>query len=818
MNESIQPDDPRLTAYALGELEGEEAALIAAAVAADPALAAVVEDVQAMAGSLEDVFAAEPAPAVTPLDLPRIETETERAKDLGKIVRFPYYWVSGLAAAAFAVLIAVRSTQDQFAPREEVIRYDLDLGEAAQPEVAPMALPAPDFMQQAEKLQREAVEIDDANVVTLSPFEVSADADNQGYTAATTLAGNRLNTELRDVGNAVTVISSQFLTDIAATDNESLLQYTTGTEVGNIQGNFAGIGDGTQPAVQNFYNNPNGNTRVRGLTAASNEPGTTFRVGSYGSASDQADMNRVLVDDQLAVRVAEVRQQAPAVREATFSVRMADPVLMAPPPAPPLATEGYTPIDETGFQRVLDHPLSTFAVEADTASYANVRRFLTSGSLPPADAVRIEELINAFPYDYSPPAAGTDAPFAAHLEVAAAPWAPEHQLVRVGLKGRDLSAADRGPANLVFLLDVSGSMNQPNKLPLVKAALRLLVGQLRADDRVAIVTYAGSSGLALPSTPVSQGGEILASLDNLRAGGSTNGAMGIHLAYDVARANFVAGGVNRVILCTDGDFNVGVTNVGDLGRLVEEKRETGVFLTALGFGMGNYQDDTLEQLANKGNGFYGYIDTEKEARRLLVEQVNGTLAVIAKDVKIQVEFNPARVAAYRLIGYENRRLAAEDFNNDAVDAGEIGAGHTVTALYEIVPTGAELPTIGAVDDLKYQFARPANAMAAAEPDFVNELLTVKVRAKAPDSDESRRWDFPLSAGPANFAGASPDFRFAASVAGFGLVLRDSAFKGTATFAQIVAWAESAIGPDLGGHRREFLQLVRRAEALAGAQG
>ncbi|MCC6415667.1 MAG: von Willebrand factor type A domain-containing protein [Opitutaceae bacterium] len=347
--------------------------------------------------------------------------------------------------------------------------------------------------------------------------------------------------------------------------------------------------------------------------------------------------------------------------------------------APDYNTENYTHTPETGFVRVADQPLSTFSADVDTASYANVRRFLNEGRLPPKDAVRIEELLNYFPYRYATPT--NDVPFGATLEVASAPWAPEHRLVRIGLKGREIATAARPPANLVFLLDVSGSMNAPNKLPLVKAAMRLLVERLRPDDRVAIVTYAGNAGLALPSTPARKAAEILAAVDALQPAGSTHGAMGIQLAYDIAKANFVSGGINRVVLCTDGDFNVGVSDEGGLVRMIGEKAKSGVFLSVLGFGMGNYQDATLESLADKGNGNYGYIDSKREAEKLLVEQINGTLVTIAKDVKLQVEFNPTQVERYRLIGYENRRLRKEDFADDQVDAGEIGAGHTMTALY-----------------------------------------------------------------------------------------------------------------------------------------
>ncbi len=490
---------------------------------------------------------------------------------------------------------------------------------------------------------------------------------------------------------------------------------------------------------------------------------------------------------------------------------------LVPAEEPAAGSESYAGVRESGFVEVESAPLSTFSIDVDTASYANLRRFIQAGQRPPRDAVRVEELINYFPYRYAPPSADSDAPFAAQLSVASAPWAPAHRLVRVGIKGREFAPEARPAANLVFLIDVSGSMSSANKLPLVKSSLRQLLGRLRADDRVAIVTYAGASGLALPSTPVSRREEILASLDRLESGGSTNGGMGIHLAYDIAKANFRPEGVNRVILCTDGDFNVGVTGREELLSLIQEKARARVFLTVLGFGMGNLKDATLEMLADKGNGTYGYIDSEREARKLFVEQVQGTLATIAKDVKIQVEFNPARVAAYRLVGYENRALAKEDFNNDQVDAGEVGAGHTVTALYEIVPVGAAASGVEAgearpeVDPLKYgprkKTAPVRRAPPAGEAEAA-ELLTVKIRYKAPDADVSRKLEFPLVDRGARFESADADFRFAAAVAAWGMLLRGSPHAGSATHADVLRWAEGGLADDAGGHRSEFLELVR----------
>ncbi len=468
-------------------------------------------------------------------------------------------------------------------------------------------------------------------------------------------------------------------------------------------------------------------------------------------------------------------------------------------------TEEYSHIADNPFLRVTDQPLSTFSIDVDTAAYANVRRYLTQGSLPPADAVRIEELVNYFRYDYRKPSA--DDPFAVNLEVHAAPWQPKHRLVRIGLRGREIAHEQRPVSNLVFLIDVSGSMNEPAKLPLVKQSLRMLVDQLGEPDHVAMVVYAGSSGLVLPSTSGVKKDQILAALDKLQAGGSTNGGQGIQLAYRVAEENFIKGGTNRVILCTDGDFNVGVTSEGELVRLIEDKRKSGVFLSVLGFGRDNYADARMQQLADKGNGNASYIDTVAEARKVLVEEMSGTLITIAKDVKIQVEFNPSKVSAYRLVGYENRMLAAQDFNDDAKDAGEIGAGHQVTALYEIVTTGQDVP--GAmIDPLKYQQEAPAGAAAS------DDLLTVKLRYKDPEGSESAKIEVALTDPGSDAEVASADYDFAASVAAFGMLLRNSEHKGQASWDLAIELALEGLEFDPNGYRRECVELMRKAKALS----
>jgi Ca-activated chloride channel family protein len=473
-------------------------------------------------------------------------------------------------------------------------------------------------------------------------------------------------------------------------------------------------------------------------------------------------------------------------------------------------TAAYDHIVENPFLAAKDNPLSTFSIDVDTASYSNIRRFINEGSLPPKDAVRVEEMINYFTYDYAQ--ASDDKPFAVHVDLASCPWETSHRLVRIGLKGKEIATDKRGPSNLVFLLDVSVSMMPPERLPLVKQAMRLLVEKLTESDRVAIVVYAGASGLALPSTTGDHKEQILEALDNLQASGSTNGAEGIQLAYKTVADNFIQGGVNRVILATDGDFNVGVTSQGDLIRLIEEKAKSGVFLSVLGVGTDNLKDSTMQKLADKGNGNYAYLDSLDEARKVLVQQMNGTLVTIAKDVKIQVEFNPARVASYRLIGYEKRMLRKEDFNNDKVDAGEIGAGHTVTALYEVVLVGATNPAanVPPVDPLKYS----SNEISTSKPSTSsNEMLTVKLRYKKPAGDKSELVERAVTDTDGKFENAPVDLKFAAAVAEFGMILRDSEYRGNGTFAAVLEWAQEGKGSDANGYRAGFIELVRKAQVL-----
>ncbi|MGA3006493.1 MAG: von Willebrand factor type A domain-containing protein [Opitutaceae bacterium] len=747
MNDTkLSPDDPRLTAYALGELEGAERTAVEAMLKNDAAAQAAVEEIRATAQQIEAALAAEAAaPEIVPPITAKLLTPYAPAR---KLVPFPYWLVGGLAAACLAVVLTLheqsavrlaRQERADLAARQEAMDRKATIHRVSMKSAAPTADKIPSGYtevilnspagannppaqlavadQPAAPANKQAVESPAADeTIKLPTFEVTA-SKTTGYQAANSVSGTRVNTKIAELPFSISAVSEKTMRDLGGTRVDA-----SGTAVTNSAGYVS-----PPRAVSGEFN-----------------------------------------------------------------------------------TEAYAYHADNEFLSVAQNPLSTFALDVDTASYANVRRFLQAGQRPPADAVRIEELVNYFPYAYEAPRG--EAPLAATLEVAAAPWAPAHRLVRIGLKARDVTAAARPAANLVFLIDVSGSMDEPDKLPLLQQSLRLLLGQLRADDRVAIVTYAGESSLALPSTPASHRREIAEVLDALHAAGSTNGGRGLELAYDIAKANFITGGVNRVILATDGDFNVGLTDEGGLVRLVEEKARSGVELTALGFGTGNYKDAMFKQLADKGHGNYGYVDTPDEARKLLAEQVGGTLVTVARDVKAQVEFNPAKVVAYRLIGYDDRVLKKEDFNHDAITAGEVGAGRTVTALYEIVPAGAEPPATPGVDALKY--GKAERREPRVERPESAELLTVKVRYTPPEGGASRRLEFPLTDRGAAFAEASADFKFAAAVAGFGMILRDSPYKGSATWAAVEQWAGQGLGTDAGGWRAEFVGLVRQAGKLS----
>ena len=541
----------------------------------------------------------------------------------------------------------------------------------------------------------------------------------------------------------------------------------------------------------------------------------TVRAIGYQSASRtiKLESDSVVADFQLSVdamRLQEVIVTGAAAGNPGVVIRGAASLPFTAANAPQHLSGRNRPVDNTeSYDRIVDNPflgahdnpLSTFSVDVDRASYSNVRRFVAEGQRPPKDAVRIEELVNYFAYEYPEP--DQRHPFSVTTEVARAPWHAEHMLVRIGLQARRISIGDMPPNNLVFLVDVSGSMQSPDKLPLVKRALQLLVQQLREQDRVAMVVYAGAAGLVLAPTSGAHKGVILAAVEALEAGGSTAGGEGIRLAYDVAKRYHMPNGNNRVILATDGDFNVGASSDAEMERLIEEKRKQGTFLSVLGFGQGNLKDSKMETLADKGNGNYAYIDDIAEAKKVFGAEMGGTLLTLAKDVKLQVEFNPEKVASYRLIGYENRLLRKEDFDDDTKDAGEIGAGHSVTALYEVVPKGTPSGA-SAPEPLRYQ------TVAETRRDYGNELMYVKLRYKLPDANTSRWLDHVVVSSQPGIG--STDLRFAASVAAFGMILRDSEYRGSATLDDVLRLARGAVGEDEGGYRAEFVRLVEQVKA------
>ncbi len=777
-------DEPKLTAYALGELGTQERAAIERRLAEDPKARQQVEETIAFAVQLGSALRAEEAPELRAEQLRAIR---EAARKQRKVIAFPAWLTraavplaaaAGVALAGWFAIPAFRGAQPspegnmaeaagQPESREAWLERATRLAEesldrsakvaAGDSPAAATTLPPAPAMRRIERIdsatidgvtRRETLTLTPPVVVgqeiTLAPSARPTGGDRGGRQLAEMEAmPDSRGTDVADLiqnrgqlGSAEAKAAPAQLTDLMARAAE--VPAPPAPDRGGVHRGAVTLGLAPQSAAGGAL----------GLPAAA--PAQARAGGAVVPSAPMARMGGVMVATEAAPAAgggiagadsyaataggALATAEQPVAREGgQLARRLMVEVMPHPvPPAPelpmvvgkpvrPFNTETYDKIEDNAFLDVTQNPLSTFSIDVDTGSYANVRRFLRAGQLPPAGAVRIEEMLNYFEYDYPPAPEGK--PFSVSVDVVGAPWNAKHQLARIGLKGREIDPANRPPCNLVFLLDVSGSMNQPNKLPLVKQAMKILLEQLGEKDRVAIVTYAGASGLALPSTPADRKRDIREAIDELRPGGSTNGAAGVQLAYDIAKANFIPGGANRVILATDGDFNIGVTSRDELLRLIEEKAKSNVFLTVLGFGMGNLKDATLEQLADKGNGTYGYIDDEREAKRLFARHATGSLVTIAKDVKIQVEFNPARVGAYRLIGYENRALRAEDFNDDKKDAGEIGSGHTVTALYELVPPG-EAMGLPKVDELKYQQA--AKAAPAAKSD---EIMTVKLRYK-----------------------------------------------------------------------------------------
>lgn len=775
---TLDANDPRLTAYVLGEFDGDELADVEAQIARSETLRVAVEDIRATADLLKKNLQNEPFLMLSHNQHALIESRIaeppfsheERGLKLNRVSFLRRHWIPTALAASLAVAFG--------------------LGYFSLPNLMSSAVRARQDIASALEKRHSTTDLPKApsNNESLQPNQRAKQKESGGPTVV--VVEGKAELDPKSAANWLCDLKKEIKSDPAARAAEGKTSKSS---------NYVGGSDGL--AVEK---------RVKGI-------GTTGKLNiDYDSTLGAFIVQKGNAADPLGWGM-------PA-HASEFDEETQRYGWMAglPPDAMEWAQgESYDHVVENPFLLVLNQPLSTFSIDVDTASYSNVRRFLTSGRLPPRDAVRIEELVNYFDYDYPPPT--DEHPFSVNVEVADCPWASTHRLARIGIKGMDFGVDERPPANLVFLIDVSGSMQPPNRLPLLQQALRMLVDGLSPNDSVAIVVYAGASGLVLPSTPCRNKGGILSALDNLRAGGSTNGGAGIQLAYDTAADNFIKGGVNRVILATDGDFNVGVTDRGNLLSLIEEKAKSGVFLTVLGVGMGNLKDATLETLADKGNGNYAYIDTLNEAQKVLVDQIGGTLVTIAKDVKIQVEFNPAEVSAYRLIGYENRLLAAQDFNDDKKDAGEIGAGHTVTAFYEIVSAGeqTDLPTI---DPLKYQAlaldapaddGTPRGLTPAAQS---GELMTVKLRYKLSDGDTSTLIEVPVVDGGATFADSSDDFAFALSVASFGMLLRGSPHGANFNYAFVRELADAARGNDAFGYRAEFIDLVDRAAALDSTRG
>jgi len=790
----ITPDDPKLTAYALGELDEAGRAAIEAELEKSPECRQAVEEIRQSAAMLAEEFSTEELPDLTFARQRSIENQLRKPAERTPLFSWQRLLFYGAAASVVVVLGAMllptvskskRPANEMVSLRENPQRRQ----PAAEPPV-PFSTESPALVgrtkDRAIPLQHE---------VTIPVAE--------SVPPATQLKRE----ETADMGS---VASSQSSEAQLRKNYEAAL---------NFKNSVAQSSSSLDRRAAPGFDQPNPNPQTpaplvhdRFVESSATIVTANGRGGGGGGGGRLSAGEGFDFASQPPARQDGVKQTA---GDRSYSFRETPPVEEMPTPmyryrvkptTPDTAT--YPHLTENSFLTVAQSPLSTFSIDVDTASYANVRRFLNSGRLPPRDAVRIEEMINYFSYRYPQPAGGH--PFSVNVEVAGCPWNSEHRLARVGLKGREIAQDKRPPSNFVFLIDVSGSMQPAERLPLIKQALRQLVKRMNENDRVAIVVYANRAGIKLDSTSCANKERILEAIDALDAGGSTNGGDGIQQAYALASEHFIRGGVNRVLLCTDGDFNVGLTDQNQLVRLIQDKAKSGVFLTTLGVGTDNYKDALMQKLADKGNGNYHYLDTLEEAQKVLIDQMNGTLVTIAKDVKIQIEFNPAQVGAYRLIGYEKRLLREQDFNNDRKDAGEIGAGHTVTALYEIVAAGrsTDYPNL---DTLKYQSERPSESVRTTGG---GELLTVKLRYKQPQGDTGRLIEVPVRDNDRSYGRASEDFKFAAAVASFGMVLRDSEFKGSSSFDGILELAQESKGRDENGHRSEFIQLVRKAAALA----
>jgi Ca-activated chloride channel family protein len=912
---TFDPDDPRLTAFALGELEGDERSAVESQLADHPEARAAVEEVRALARLLTEGLRAEPAPGLSDAQRRTIAAHLDRPA----AVPFRPRW-GRLALAATLLLglgLGLYAWYDQFARKDAgpgLIAMNDRGARGADTAAKEPAGRAGYTGFEAARVGGGSVEgrgggrpTDDSGAKSRSFSQSRAPANAPARPAAQPETAPAARADLDVAPGSVPAAGAANAPVPPPVDPYAFGrrgQSVGGAMAGGVLTPETGASAPAAPGVPKPGDAPQPPALTLGLdpapaasgpaSAPSPEdmtprmamsptaaPAAEYRAGAVGRGDDpkalkdlaaqakrQADMFRVEgyvrdgsvlydLDDALQAKkedgqllegaeaqgdsadskprpdqAAELEAKVVALKDRmsrsamgrseaeklSEEIREAETQLQGVRAAAagiqPLGRERFTPIVENAFEDVTPgDTFSTFAIDVDTAGYANVRRYLNQRLWPPADAVRIEEMVNYFDYDYAPPAPDDPTPFAVHTEVVRCPWEPGHELLRVGLKGRAIDFAGRKPSNLVFLVDVSGSMDEPDKLPLVKAGLRMLVEQLGENDKIAIAVYAGNAGLLLPSTHGHHKREILEAIDRLVPGGSTNGADGIALAYDQAVQNFIEGGVNRVILATDGDFNTGLTGADNVAALAAEKAKSGVFLTVLGVGQGNVQDELMEKVANQANGNYSYLDTLMEAHRVLVEQVGGTLVTIAKDVKIQVDFNPRKVREFRLIGYENRHLADRDFADDTKDAGEIGSGHAVTALYELVPAGeagaAEL--LAERDGPQSRYAKPA--VVAADAPEAEELLTVRLRWKAPDGQESQPVEHHVADEVKDLGHASADTKFAAAVAEFGMLLRGSRFAGQASLSAACELAAANVGDDPSGRRAELVGLIEKAQSL-----
>jgi Ca-activated chloride channel family protein len=834
---NFPPDDPKLTAYALGELSRVEAEEIERELQDSPELRQTLEEIRQMTEMLKKELAAEPALALDQTQKQIIEA----ALPPKSIVPFPrrkYFATAGIAAMAASLMFVV-AWQLWLAPEAKKISSQRP-SSASQFKYAQNA-----SSDQGKKLpeEHEVPTVSSPIPMTPPPERTSPLSRVEPAPQTTvTIPSSAANPEPRFAKTTQETEATGY--EVARSHsktadknfNFSPDQYAVAT------GSRKSVSPALEPA-EGVRTTPTRAVRSQLLAQQTRGDGlrTDFEseVASRGRTTESARRKEPARDSLAAVQRdwnssadGKIYKNDDVAEELQHLQKQIDSLGRTYQPNHPKMralevqverlkqtgdTARYPRYAENAFESVSQNPLSTFSIDVDTASYANVRRFLNEGQLPPRDAVRVEEMVNYFIYDYPPPRG--DEPFSVNMEVASCPWSKQHRLLRIGLKGKEIAQDKRPPSNFVFLIDVSGSMSPNERLPLIKQALRMLVKRMTENDRIAMVVYASSSGVVLESTSCVNKEEILEAIDKLEAGGSTNGGEGIQKAYALAEEHFIKGGVNRVILATDGDFNVGITDQGELINLIQKKAKNGIFLSALGVGTDNYKDALLQKLADKGNGNYHYLDTLEEAQKVLIQQMNGTLVTIAKDVKIQIEFNPAQVKSYRLIGYEKRILEAEDFNNDKKDAGEIGAGHTVTALYEIIPANVveddELRPVA--EELKYQPKRAAKVekKESGDRDFraSKELLTLKLRYKKPDGVTSKLNEFTVNDDGRKFSSASADFRFATAVAAFGMVLKNSECSGDFSFEQIAEVAGRAKGDDKEGYRAEFINLVKKAKSL-----